>query len=385
MARGTGARLSLAYGLGNLLDIERHLGELDAARRHLKEFAELVPALGDPTMDASHLLILGDLAMAEGDAAAATRHYRSCVRTIRLTGSSAGENIALTKIAEACLANNDAAAALRASTRATALHRAQSFAQPDGITSQEIWCRHAQTLTANRKGKEAREALERAYDFLVQSMANLRDEGLRRNYLNKVGVNREIVAAWLADGARRRLPRERLLAHLAIESNVREPFQRLADTGLRLNALHTVAEIQTFLVEEATELCGGERVLLILDNEGKREVAESIVPVGEDIRKLVRSIDSHLALARLTRTAQLQYTPRTGPAQRQRSACRRSAHRPEQAARLPVRGHGRHLRALHRHRPRHDGHAGESGRRRAGQCAVGARTGAQGRRNARRS
>ncbi len=319
LARGTGARLSLAYGLGNLLDIERHLGELDAARRHSKEFAELVPALGDPTMDASHLLILGDLAMAEGDAAAATRHYRSCVRRIRLTGSSAGENIALTKIAEACLANNDAAAALRASTRATALHRAQSFAQPDGITSQEIWCRHAQALTANRKGKEAREALDRAYDFLVQSMANLRDEGLRRNYLNKVGVNREIVAAWLADGAKRRLPRERLLAHLAIESNVREPFQRLADTGLRLNALHTVAEIQTFLVEEATEFCGGERVLLILDNDGKRKVAESIVPVGEDVRKLVRSIESHLAGARLSRTAQLQYTPRTGPAHRQRS------------------------------------------------------------------
>ena len=124
------------------------------------------------------------------------------------------------------------------------MHRALSFPKPDRWTSQEIWWRHAQALSASNKGRQAHEALERAYGFLVDRIAHLRDEGLRRNYLNKVPVNREIIAAWLADGAKRKLPKQRLFAHLAVESDVREPFQRLADTGLRLNALHTAAAIQ---------------------------------------------------------------------------------------------------------------------------------------------
>jgi hypothetical protein len=50
--------------------------------------------------------------------------------------------------------------------------------------------------------------------------------------------------------------------------------------------LHTAAEIQTFLVEEATELCGGERVLLVLERDGETELAHSLLPRGEDARTL---------------------------------------------------------------------------------------------------
>ena len=63
---------------------------------------------------------------------------------------------------------------------------------------------------------------------------------------------RAAVAEWegrqrrrFEDGAKRKVPAKSRVAHLAIESNVREPFQRLADTGLRLNALRTAAAIQT--------------------------------------------------------------------------------------------------------------------------------------------
>mgnify|MGYP001792480239 CR=1 FL=1 len=144
-------------------------------------------------------------------------------------------------------------------------------------------------------------------------------EVCRANHSNEGRLHCGILRSGRADGAQRNVPKPRLLAHLAIESNVREPFQRLADTGLRLNALHTIAEIQTFLVDEATELCGGERVLLILENERVREVAECIVPLGEDAQKLLRSIDATLDVARRTRAAQLQYTPRTTAALKQRS------------------------------------------------------------------
>jgi GAF domain-containing protein len=83
-----------------------------------------------------------------------------------------------------------------------------------------------------------------------------------------------------------------------------------------LNSLHTVAEIQTFLVEEATELIGGERVLLILEKEGLRTVTEFILPLPsyqsgkgyatpEDPHKVLASIDPHLDRAGLTRIVQL--------------------------------------------------------------------------------
>jgi hypothetical protein len=104
-----------------------------------------------------------------------------------------------------------------------------------------------------------------------------------------------------------------LFAHLTIESNLRDPFKRLANTSLRLNALKTVREIQTFLVEEATELSGGERVLLILEKNGTREVMESILPLpsyqsgkgyeaAEDPQKGFARIGKYLDQARFTRT-----------------------------------------------------------------------------------
>ncbi|HLA08539.1 MAG TPA: hypothetical protein VJ022_13915, partial [Anaerolineales bacterium] len=298
--RDMGAKLSLAYGLGNLSEVEIKLGEFDSARAHLKELAEQVSTLGDSFMDSSLATGLGFLALSEGAPKTAIRHYKSAAQIAHQAGLGS-ENIPLTLLGQAHLANADPITALKDTKKATDMHRAQSFAKPDGFSSQEIWWRHTQALLANKKTKEAREALERAHGFLFESIVNLGDEGLRRNYLNKVAVNHELLQFWVKDGAKRKLPRERLFAHLVIESNVREPFKRLADTGLRLNALHTVAEIQTFLVEEATELSGGERVVLIQEKNGKRAVTDSILPRGEEAQKVLRSIDSHLNQARLTR------------------------------------------------------------------------------------
>ncbi len=227
--RDMGAKVGLTYGLGNLLAAELKLGALDAATRVCREFVELASALGDPSMDSALAGYQGDLALAKGDPRAAVRYFQSAVQIARRTGLGV-ETVFLTQLGHAHLAAGDAAAALKATTKATAKHRDQSFAKPDSLTSQEIWWRHAQALSANRQSAKAREALARAYDFLLEGIANLRDEGLRRNFLNKVPANREIVAAWLRDGAARKLPNERLTAHLAIESNVREPFKRLADT-----------------------------------------------------------------------------------------------------------------------------------------------------------
>ncbi len=304
MNRGMGTNLGLTYGLGNLVDMETVLGDLDAAHIHMLEFKQLVASLGDPRMDTGLAQSLGNLALAEGAPKSAVRHFKSAIQMARQAEIS-GEIGILTQLGQAYLAKGDPVAALKATREATELHRLQAFVKLDNFNSQEVWWRHTQALLANGNVQPARESLERAYDFLLAGIASVRDEGLRRNYLNKVAANRELLQYWVKDGRKRNLPRERLFAHLAIESGLREPFQRLADTGLRMNALHSLAEIQAFLVEEATELSGGERVMLIQEKDGKLEVAESYLPHGEQAGKLMRTIEAQLQHTRLTRTASL--------------------------------------------------------------------------------
>ena len=304
LSRSMGAKLALAVSLGNLTEIEIVLGMLEEARAHGLEIAAFASSIGDPAIEAGVASGWGSLALAEGDSKEAVRQYKTAVHIVHQTGTR-GEEAFLTQLGQAYLAKGDPVAALKATTKASDIHRLNSFAKSDIITSQEIWWRHAQALLANNQTTTAREALDRAYGSLLEAIANLRDEGLRRNYLNKVATNRELLAFWVKDGVRRKLPRERIFEYLSIESNLREPFQRLADTGLRLNALHTFSEIQTFLVEEATELIGGERVVLVLEKDGSREIAESILPRGEDTRKLLRSIDLQLSSTRLTRSTNL--------------------------------------------------------------------------------
>ena len=78
-----------------------------------------------------------------------------------------------------------------------------------------------------------------AYRFMLKGIAGLSDEGLRRNYLNKIEAHREIVDAWLKDARKRRLSLGATRRALAGEANLREPFERLVDTGLRLNELRS--------------------------------------------------------------------------------------------------------------------------------------------------
>ncbi len=164
-----------------------------------------------------------------------------------------------------------------------------------------------------------------AYGFLLQGIAGLSDEGLRRNYLNKIQSNREIVDAWLADARKRRLSAERRAAHLAGEANLREPFERLVDTGLRLNELRSAEELHEFLIDEATELSGAERVLLVLETPQGLQLAGSLVPRGEDAGALLGEVDrlrSRKCGARVPRAS-----PTRPPARASSSSARASSRR----------------------------------------------------------
>ena len=318
------------YPFNNITHIEIEMHDLDHAHQHVAEARSITKS---KTILAFVEELAGRIALLEGKPKGAIRHFKEAIK-ISHDAEPAREIGELALLGQAYLAQGNLTAALKATSQAVKLHRALGFPLVDDHPSQNIWWRYTLASRANGKKAEAREALGTAYNFLLEGIASLQDAGLRRNYLNKIAVNREIIQAWVRENARRKVPKEQRFPHLAAESNIREPFQRLAEISLELNTLHSVQEIQTFLVEEATELSGGERVMLILEGsndfakhppgvspsnkanapvltDGVRkvvttlEVAHSILPRGEDAANVLKSVGKHLTQARLTRTAQL--------------------------------------------------------------------------------
>ncbi|HSM70442.1 MAG TPA: GAF domain-containing protein, partial [Anaerolineales bacterium] len=292
----------------NIIHIEIEQDDLEYARQHIKELRamerfEFIEAFTEE--------LAGRVALLDGKTKEAIRHLKKAIRLSRNTRKIYEIGIHAL-LGDAHLENGEPVTALKSTSRAVKKHRELNFPKDNDHPSQNIWWRHSLSLRANKKNKEADEVLEMAYDFLLKGIESLSDVGLRRNYLNKVRINREIVQAWDKHAAKRKLPKERRFAHLEVESSLREPFERLAEISLELNALHSLEEIKTFLVEEATELSGGERVLLMLEKDGEMELADSHVPVGEDAQKTLASINRYLSPVRRTRTVKLTRPKRKG-------------------------------------------------------------------------
>ena len=105
----------------------------------------------------------------------------------------------LSEIAEACLGAGDAAAALRLSTRAARMQQAQLGAVGGGFHSPAVvWWTHHRALQANRQRAAAWQALQQAYTLLLEGIASLTDEGLRRSYLHAAQGHAPLLRAWIA-------------------------------------------------------------------------------------------------------------------------------------------------------------------------------------------
>ncbi len=326
--RHSGARQGVAFQLGGILSWKIALGELDAVQARWREYEGLIADLGEPLTKAHHDLVASELALARGDPLAAEAVLRGALEWVH-SGLGADVAAGLLALARALLAQGRPGDALEVSERAAAMHRGQGYGRATQGRSQEIWWRHAQALAANGRSEEAWEALRQAHELLLDAVGNVHDEGLRRSFLNKVEVNREIVLEWLRESAARGLPEAERLAHLVIESSLSEPFKRLVDSGTRLNELRSAAALQEFLIEEVAELSGADRVLLVLaeaDGEpvdGGLRVAGALVPKAEShadgVAALLQAITPWLQEARRTRVVSVRHGPEGAEPVAQRS------------------------------------------------------------------
>ncbi|MEO8305833.1 MAG: GAF domain-containing protein [Betaproteobacteria bacterium] len=302
-----------------LADVELLMGHMETARTYIEEGAASPDVRKNIAFLGVEPSLRGRLALREGDAPAALKHFQRAAKALDNGEREAEENNALAELARAYLATGNARAALAATTRATDVHRKHGLAPIQGMTPAMVWWEHSRALAAIGDAKASRLALESAYKFMRKGIASVSDEGLRRNYLNKIEWHREIIRAWLEDSAKRKLAAARRTAHLMGETSLREPFERLVDTGLRMNELRSSAELHEFLIEEATELSGAERVLLVLDTPAGLQLAGSLVPQGEDAQTLLVAISPMLEQGRRMRTVSLAFSPDGAPPLEQRS------------------------------------------------------------------
>lgn len=150
------------------------------------------------------------------------------------------------------------------------------------FTLQEIWWLRYQVLRRvpdpeqrEALAVEAWDALQHAHDVMMTGIATLHDEGLRRNYLNKVRVNREILAEWTRRLAEQRTPSELAtpiptaapLSPAAVESEpkqLRDRLKRVLDISVRMNATHDAESLLRYVMDQVIELSGAERGVLAL-------------------------------------------------------------------------------------------------------------------------
>ncbi|MGE5338649.1 MAG: GAF domain-containing protein, partial [Gemmatimonadota bacterium] len=308
MHAAMGSLAPRAVNFGNLFEAELTMGRLDAARAAGREASRLVRSLGLRRFSGYPAWAQGRLALEEGRAAEAARLFERAAKEQGAHGDGPLMTM-LSDAARAYVAAGQPAKALAASRRAIALHRAKGLSWIDGMEPPYLWWWHSRALRASGLRDEADKALARAYRFVVERNAQVGDEGLRRNALNKKEAVRELIAAWVAHARDRRLPKSERETHLAVQANLSEPFERLVDTGLRLNEIRTEAELCEFLVDEVTELSGAERVLLVLERGGELQVAGSLLPKGESEAALMQAVTPWLLEARRTRAASLRHGP----------------------------------------------------------------------------
>ena len=285
-AKNIGARQIMVNCILGLATIKFFMKEFDSVRDILDQLKEIIPVEElVPTSKIDYLAIEGSLFLDRGDKEGSLARYQEAY--------DLAENIptkripALVRLGAAFLELGDAPAALEHTGRAVDQYKTYNLSTSNNLYPYEVWWGHYQALRANQQDDEADNALIKSYDYLLEAIETVRDSGLRRSFLNKFDKRQDLLKAWNAFGKTEKLPPERRLAHLLVETDQREPFQRLSDTGLRLNALRSAPDLHTFLVEEATELSGGERVVFVSQAGDKREGVKALLPHGESAEALV--------------------------------------------------------------------------------------------------
>jgi PAS domain S-box-containing protein len=295
MAREMQAAFNLATYLESRGRAEVDSGDFEKGQQTFEEGLALSVEIGHTVDEAYYHLGLGRLALARGQAKQARVSLQQACDLFRESSSPTELSISLAWLGYANLSLGDWEAAHRSTSEGVAQMEALGDISSD-YPAQEVWWLHYQVLKAapakSRGGDSAKAprtrseagqdlsqltdtyawmVLQRARQVTMAGITTLSDQGLRRNYLNKVEVNRQIITEWVQGAQARGLD---LDPGQAGAGNLQEQLKRMLAIGARMNERRDPQELLDFIMDQLVELSGAERVLLaFLEEDGRRTAA----------------------------------------------------------------------------------------------------------------
>ncbi len=268
-----------AYALEGVGRCYLGLRMLDEAESAFSEATRLSRKIGDIFNEGASTTGLGEIALARNQPEQAIEHIQTSLNLQQNLNSSPTHELAL--MGAAYLALGNAADAREYTGRATEMLAAGHFSSEYPAHEGYWW--HYQALNGIRPAaspsEEALNALDNACRQMLDGITTLSDEGLRRNYLNKVPVNRDITLEWANRAKQRGISLAPFTEHEADAANLQDQFKRIVDIGARLTAHRDPSNLANFVIEEFVELSGVERaLLLLLDEAGTVEITASFSP-----------------------------------------------------------------------------------------------------------
>jgi GAF domain-containing protein/CheY-like chemotaxis protein len=274
-------KMHIQNDLANCLDaysrIELALGNTEEAIRAMEEGSQLSIQVGDRMLQAIYKLLYGQLSLQAGDPKAAFIQFQAASNLHEALHLSLEWAQSLVLQALALLALNDLAAAEKISAQAVDILNQGNVVSGNFMVQDIFWQRyqimvHRHTFNlgpGTPLPDDTWEVLLEARRRLLETIATLSDDGLRRNYLNKPPINKAILLEWVRQSISRGWVLEELQSG---EQSLlgQDSFKRMLDLSVRMNENRNPDDLLDFILDEVVELCGAERaVLLVLDEENK--------------------------------------------------------------------------------------------------------------------
>jgi len=282
MVREVHGRSSLASFFESLGRIYLELGKYREAQEVLEEGLNLSREIGERLSETTYLTMLGRVALATGQFSRAKDLIEQACQMQRELGTQGYQATSLAWLGATYLALGNSEAAYRSSSEAVKL--LALVGRAGDYPAQDIWWLHYQVLKTIHPapnttdplldpGDETWQCLQRAHEAVLAGIATLSDEGLRRNYLNRVKFNRDILLEWAntsaqkseAEEQNKKEPRSDSRPGLATTTGrTHDRLTRLLDISLQMNATLNTDTLLDFVMDNVIELSGAERGFLAL-------------------------------------------------------------------------------------------------------------------------
>lgn len=281
-------RSNLAYYLESLGRVYVDLGAYEQAEAVLEEGRDLAQETGARWVESAYWLGLGRVALAREQPEAARELIQVACDMLREIGALGDLAASLAWLGAAYLALGDWDAAYRATSEAVTQLKLSGSA--GDYAPQDVWWTHYQVLQAapprfSSEAPEDREwpCLQRARGAMFSGIASLSDEGLRRNYLNKLQTNSAILTEWTRVAAQRApspaaIPDEAAASPVeqdavAEAQQLRDRMKRVLTVSQQMNEQHEAEALLDYVMDHVIELIGAERgALVLIDEAGQMDV-----------------------------------------------------------------------------------------------------------------